>query len=146
MGAIPYNAKEGNLLGFQQELYGNTLTNFGGSPVVDIDLFIDTSRANNVIPEVTKIAKMNSRLVIIIALYHHDSTFNPLDLVYSEMEIMESIAYNAVDIKQYIEALHKKSTPVKKIITHHYVLDDIDKAFKQAAKSNETLKILIDHE
>lgn len=145
MCAIPYNAKERNLLGFLQELYGKILINFGGSPVVDIDLFIDTSRANNVIPEVTKIAKMNSRLVI-IALYHHDSTFNPLDLVYSEMEIMESIAYNAVDIKQCIEALHKKSTPVEKIITHHYVLDDIDKAFKQAAKSNETLKILIDHE
>ena len=145
MCAIPYNAKERNLLGFLQELYGNILINFGGSPVVDIDLFIDTSRVNSVIPEVTKIAKMNSRLVI-IALYHHDSTFNPLDLVYSEMEIMESIAYNAVDIKQCIEALHKKSTPVEKIITHHYVLDDIDKAFKQAAKSNETLKILIDRE
>ena len=62
------------------------------------------------------------------------------------MEIMWSIAYNAVDIKQCIETLHKKSTPVEKIITHHYIVDDIDKAFKQAAKSNETLKILIDHE
>lgn len=59
---------------------------------------------------------------------------------------MKSIAYNAVDIKQCIEALYKKSTPVEKIIIYHYVLDDIDKAFKQAAKSNETLKILIDHE
>lgn len=145
MSANPYNAKEGNLLGFLQELCGNTLVNFGGSPVVDIDLFINTSGASNVIPEVTIIAKMNSGLVI-IALYHHDSTFNPLDLVYSEMEIMESIAYNAVDIKQCIEAFHKKSTLVEKIITHHYVLDDIYKAFKQAAKSNETLKILIDHE
>ena len=61
MGAIPYNAKEGNLLGFLQELCGNTLINFGGSPVVDIDLFIDTSGANNVSPEITKIAKMNSQ-------------------------------------------------------------------------------------
>lgn len=66
--------------------------------------------------------------------------------MYSEMEIMGSIAYNAVDIKQCIEALHKKFTPVEKIITYHYVLDDIDKAFEQAAKSNETLKILINHE
>ena len=48
MCAIPYNAKERNLLGFLQKLYGNILINFGGSPVVDIDLFIDTSRANNV--------------------------------------------------------------------------------------------------
>ena len=55
------------------------------------------------------------------------------------MEILGSIAYNAVDIKQCIEVLHKKSTPVEKIITHHYILDNIDKAFKQAAKSNETL-------
>ena len=62
------------------------------------------------------------------------------------MEILGSIAYNAVDIKHCIEAPHKKSTPVEKIITHHYILDNIYKAFKQVAKSNETLKILIDHE
>lgn len=145
MGAVPYNANEGDLLGFLQDLYGDKLINFGGSKVADIDLYIDTSGARTVIPEVTKIAKMNSRLVI-IALYHHESTFNPLDLVYSEMEIMGSIAYNDVDIKQCIQALHEKSTPVEKIITHHYPLKDIDQAFKQAAKSNETLKILIDHE
>ena len=30
------------------------------------------------------------------------------------MEILGSIAYNAVDIKQCIEVLHKKSTPVEK--------------------------------
>ncbi len=145
MGAAPYNANEGNLLGFLQGLYGDDLINFGGNKVANIDLYIDTSGANTIIPEVTKIAKMNSRLVI-IALYHHESTFNPLDLVYSEMEIMGSIAYNDVDIKQCIQALHEKSTPVEKIITHHYPLKDIDQAFKQAAKSNETLKILIDHE
>ena len=59
---------------------------------------------------------------------------------------MGSIAYNDIDIKQCIQALHEKSTPIEKIITHHYPLEDIDQAFKQAAKSNETLKILIDRE
>lgn len=145
MGAIPFNAKNGNLLAFLQELYGNTLTNFGGSPAADIDVYIDTSGAKTIIPEVLGMSKMNSRLVI-IALYHQESTFNPLDLVYSEMEIMGSIAYNDKDIKECIQALKDKITPVTKIITHHYPLDQISDAFKQASNAKETLKILIDHE
>ena len=42
--------------------------------------------------------------------------------------------------------LKDKSTPVAKIITHHYPLDQISDAFKQASNVNETLKILLDHE
>lgn len=144
MGAIPFNAKDGNILEFLQKQFGAGLTNFGGAPAADIDLYIDTSGAKTIIPEVVSMAKMNARLVI-IALYHHEVTINPLDLVYSEMEIMGSIAYNNEDIKECIAALNAKSTPVEKIITHHYPLENINDAFIQAQKAEETLKIIIDH-
>lgn len=145
MGAIPYNAKDGHLLEFLQEKFGDQLTNFGGAPAADIDLYIDTSGAKSIIPEVVSMSKMNARLVI-IALYHHNVTIRPLDMVYSEMEIMGSIAYNNDDIRECIAALKAKSTPVEQIITHHYPLDQINDAFIQAKKADSTLKIIIDHE
>lgn len=128
-----------------QDKFGADLTNFGGQPAVDIDIFFDTSGATSIIPEVARIAKNNSRLVI-IALYHNMVTINPLDIVYSELEALGSFAYNNDDIRECIQALKDKSAKVEKIITHHFPLEKINDAFKQAAKADCTLKVLIDHE
>ena len=145
MGAIPFNAKNGSLKEFLQEKFGANLQSAAGQSAVDIDLYIDTAGSSTVIPEVLGMAKNGSRLVI-VALYHQNVTINPYQILGAEMDVVGSFAYANSDIEEVIEALHKKSTPVKQIITHHFKLDQINDAFTQAKDANCALKVVIDHE
>lgn len=145
MGAIPFNSTKGDLKAFLQELYGNQETTMAGQTAVDIDCFIDTSGAKVIIPSVFDMAKNYARLVV-IALYHQNVEINPYQITGAELEVIGSFAYSNDDIKEVIEALHAKTTPVKQIITHHYQLDDIVEAFEKTKDQNSSLKIIIDHE
>lgn len=145
MGAIPFNAAKGNLKEFLQEKFGADLQSAAGQSAVDIDLYIDTAGTKTIIPEVLGMAKNRSRLVI-VALYHHDVTINPYQILGAEMDVVGSFAYANSDIEEVIEALHAKSTPVEQIITHHFTLDQINDAFTQARDANCALKVVIDHE
>lgn len=145
MGAIPFNSSKGDLLEFLQKLYGDKEITMAGQKAVDIDCFIDTSGASIIIPSIFNMAKNYARLVI-VALYHNNIEVNPYQITGAELEVIGSFAYSNDDIKEVIEALHAKITPVKQIITHHFKLDDIVKAFEKTKDQNSSLKVIIDHD
>lgn len=145
MGAIPFNAAKGDLKEFLREKFGTDLQSAAGQSAVDVDLYIDTAGTKTIIPEVLGMAKNRVRLVI-VALYHHDVTINPYQILGAEMEVVGSFAYANSDIEEVIEALHAKSTSVEQIITHYFTLDKINEAFIQAKDANCALKVVIDHE
>ena len=115
-----------------------------GQSAVDVDLFIDTSGAPSIIPDVLGMAKNHARLSI-VALYHRNVAVNPYQITGSELEIVGSFAYTNDDIREVIAALKAKSTPIKQIITHHYPLDKINEAFAMTQNQSESLKVIIDH-
>ncbi len=145
MCAIPFNAKSGSLKEFLKEKFGAGLSSMAGQEAVDIDLYIDTAGAKNIMPDVLSMAKNHSRFVI-VALYHQDVTINPYQILGAEMEVVGSFAYANSDIEEVIESLHAKSTPIEQIITHHFTLDRINDAFAQAKDADCALKVIIDHE
>lgn len=145
MGAIAFNSKtDGDLKLFLQEKYGGDLVSPGGQSAVDIDLFIDTAGFETIIPTIISMAKHRARLAI-VALYHDQVLIDPYPLLCSEMEVVGSFAYQTKDIEEVIDYLAAKSTPIESIITHHFPLERINEAFEQATRSENTLKILIDH-
>lgn len=145
MGAIPFNANDGSLKEFLKDKFGSGLSSMAGQEAVDVDLFIDTAGAKNIMPDVLSMAKNYSRFVV-VALYHHEVTINPYQILGAEMEVVGSFAYANSDIEEVIEALHAKTTPIEQIITHHFTLDKINDAFAQAKDANTALKVIIDHE
>ena len=148
MGAIPFNSakgwKDGNVREFLWDLYGKKEQTLSGQPAVDVDVFIDTSGASMIIPSVLEMAKTHARLSI-VALYHRSIAINPYLISCAEIDIKGSFAYTNDDIREVIQVLKDKSTPVADIITHHYTLDQINEAFAMTKNQSESLKILIDH-
>ena len=144
MGAVVFNSKNGGTKEFLQQLYGAGSETMAGQSAVDIDLFIDTSGAPGIIPDVFSMAKNYARLVV-VALYHRNVEINPYQITGAELEVIGSFAYTNDDIREVIAALAAKTTPVKQIITHHYPLDQINEAFAMTKNQNESLKVIIDH-
>lgn len=148
MGAIPFNSakgwKDGNVKEFLLDHFGSKEKTLSGEQAVDVDVFIDTSGASMIIPSVLEMAKTHARLSI-VALYHRSIAINPYLISCAEIEIKGSFAYSNDDIREVIQALKEKSTPVSGIITHHYTLDQINEAFAMTKNQSESLKILIDH-
>ncbi len=134
-----------NVKEFLRDLFGKDVSNLGGSPACDVDVYIDTSGAPVILPTILDCAKPHAR-VSIVALYHRNVSLNPYLISCAEIEIKGSFAYTNDDIREVIYVLKNKTTPVAGIITHHYPLDQIKEAFTMAANQNESLKILIDHE
>lgn len=145
MGAIPFNSAKGDLLQFLQKLYGGDLINMANAPVANIDLYIDTAGVKGIIPSTLAMAKQGARLVI-VALYHNNIEINPYEIVASEMNVIGSFAYQTEDIKEVISCLEAESTPIEKIVTHHFPLDKINEAFDVAKNAPDALKVIIDHE
>lgn len=148
MGAIPFNSavgwKDGNIKEFLLDLYGRNERTLSGQLAVDVDAFVDTSGASMIIPSVMEMAKTHARLSI-VALYHRSIALNPYLISCAEIEVKGSFAYTNDDIREVIQVLKEKKTPVSRIITHHYPLDQIEEAFHMAQNQGEALKILIDH-
>lgn len=84
--------------------------------------------------------------LVIVALYHNNIEINPYEIVASEMNVLGSFAYQTQDIKDVISCLEAESTPIEKIITHHFPLDKINEAFDVEKNEKDTLKVIIDHE
>lgn len=144
MGAIPFNSAQGDLKAFLSEKYGEVITP-AGQKAVDIDLYIDTAGVESILPTIFDMAKYHARCVI-VALYHQNVSLNPYLITGSEMTVVGSFAYQTEDIVEVIEALHAKTTPIEKIITHHFPLDQINEAFHTAKNAHIALKVIIDHE
>ena len=145
MGAIPFNSAKGDVKEFLRDHFGKDVSNLGGSPACDVDVYIDTSGVPVILPTILDCAKPHAR-VFIVALYHRNVSLNPYLISCAEIEIKGSFAYTNDDIREVISVLKNKTTPVAGIITHYYPLDQIKEAFAMAANQNEALKILIDHE
>jgi L-iditol 2-dehydrogenase len=62
-----------------------------------------------------------------------------------ELELIGTLMYIREDFTTAIELIQKKRIMVKPLITHHFKLRDIEKAFQMITRGNEeVLKVLID--
>jgi threonine dehydrogenase-like Zn-dependent dehydrogenase len=99
--------------------------------VVGTDVFIDVAGAPNILSDVVKIAKYQSRMVVTAA---HSKPV-PLDLgamLTTEMTITTAVGY-PTEMPDVIAALPRLSEKVRSLISHRFGFNDIIDAFGVAA-------------
>ena len=114
-----------------------------GQPITDADIVIDCAGYPDSIKDFMTCAKLFSRYVA-IALGMTQEPISTFDLVLHRVQLIGSSAYTPEIIQKVIDLL-ATGVDVSPIITDVYGLTDISKAFEEAAKSAENIKVLIDH-
>lgn len=144
LGGIPLNPSVTDMRRFLEEHFGRTDTVFGKA--VDIDIYIDCAGLEIIPPDFISLAKDGARLAV-VAIHKKPVLLDLLPLMAKQLQIVGSCAYTSADIKQVLGFLANNTTELPaNIITHHFKVDDIQKAFETAANQQEAIKVVIDYD
>lgn len=143
LGGIPYDATQGDLMGFVKEKFGTRIGN-SGEETLNVDVVIDAAGFKGVLEEFMANAKTLSRMVY-VALNARQESFSPLHLLAKEVSIIGSRGYQPEDIKQAIQILDENQIPVESIITSVFPIDQVVEAFDQAGNADQEVKVLINY-
>lgn len=109
-----------------------------GQELPNIDVFIDTAGAPELISEVMRIVKPFARIAI-IAVYKEDVPFSLLQVMSKELTIVGASGYTNEDILKVIDHINNKKTPISNIVTHVFGLDELQTAFETAIAAKDTV-------
>ena len=144
MGGKGFNtAKDGNLADYLRGEFGIEPT-FFGAPFPNIDAVIDCAGSPELIDQALHMAKDKMRVSIIAgysAPYGMDMSF----LSAMQVEIHGSRGFEQSDVEEAFDNINNGRTDLDPIITHHFKLDEIARAFEVANDREQgAIKILID--
>lgn len=128
------NPASQDLIKIIQEKYGRN----------EIDLIYDCVGIEETISQAIQIARKGIRIMVIGVPEERIKV--DLSLIQDrELEIVGSLMYVREDFKAAIDFIQKEKLKVKPLVTHHFKLKDVDKAFHLITEEKkEVLKVLID--
>jgi len=108
-----------------------------------IDLIYDCVGIEETISQSIQIARKGTKIIIVGVPEGKIKT----DLAYvqdRELELVGSLMYTRKDFVTALDLIQRKKIQVKPLITHHFKLKDVEKAFKMLLEGKEeVLKVLI---
>lgn len=144
LGAIPFNGKAGSVVDFAKQIWGSDVDSMG-QETTQADIVIDCAGYKGVFSEYMASAKTLSRLVI-VALSGEPEPAVPYMFVAKDISVLGSRGYQAEDIKETIAILDEGKILIEPIITNHFGLSEIVKAFEVAADKSQEIKVIIHHD
>jgi len=128
------NPASQDLIKIIQEKYGRN----------EVDLIYDCVGIEETISQAIQIARKGIRIMVIGVPEERIEV--DLSLIQDrELEIVGSLMYVREDFKAAIDFIQKERLKVKPLVTHHFKLKDVDKAFHLITEEKkEVLKVLID--
>ncbi len=128
------NPASQDLIKIIQEKYGRN----------EVDLIYDCVGIEETISQAIQIARKGIRIMVIGVPEERIEV--DLSLIQDrELEIVGSLMYVREDFKAAIDFIQKEKLKVKPLVTHHFKLKDVDKAFHLITEEKkEVLKVLID--
>lgn len=128
------NPASQDLIKIIQEKYGRN----------EVDLIYDCVGIEETISQAIQIARKGIRIMVIGVPEERIKV--DLSLIQDrELEIVGSLMYVREDFKAAIDFIQKEKLKVKPLVTHHFKLKDVDKAFHLITEEKkEVLKVLID--
>lgn len=128
------NPASQDLIKIIQEKYGRN----------EVDLIYDCVGIEETISQAIQIARKGIRIMVIGVPEERIEV--DLSLIQDrELEIVGSLMYVREDFKAAIDFIQKEKLKVKPLVTHHFKLKDVDKAFHLITEGKkEVLKVLID--
>jgi L-iditol 2-dehydrogenase len=107
-----------------------------------VDIAVIAAGEKSLVNEASKIAKKSGRIVV-PAIFEQSPEVDMFKIVYGEQNIQGSWAYIGKDFNVAIDLLALGKIDLKPLISHHFPLDDAEKAFDILDKrSKKVVKIL----
>lgn len=145
MGGVPFNSAKGDTQEFLKAHFGTAASHLG-SPVADVDAFIDCAGAPSILQEFIANCKQDARLSV-VAVAKKPVEMHAAVLMANEATIKGSCAYDTKDILEVIDSINHHRTKVADIVTHHFPHEKLKEAFAFAADpGNGAIKVVIDYE
>ncbi|MBD0833438.1 zinc-dependent alcohol dehydrogenase [Aestuariibaculum sediminum] len=79
----------------------------------------------------------------VLAIYSKETTMNPNSVVYKRLNVQGSLFYTDEDFLEAISLVETGKVDVTPIITHHFPLDELPKAFEVQADSGQSVKVVV---
>ncbi|WMI68327.1 zinc-binding dehydrogenase [Mangrovimonas sp. YM274] len=80
----------------------------------------------------------------ILAIYRNDMTVSPNFVVYKRLQIRGSLFYSNDDFLEAIDLMDKGKVDLSPIVSHHFPLAELPKAFEVQADSSQSVKVIVD--
>lgn len=141
LGAKTVNTMNVSLKEGLAEIFGTV--NVYGVDIPNIDAFVDAAGAPILFEQVMQIVKPNARIAI-IAVYKAEVPVSLSQVMSKEVQIIGASGYTHEDILKVIDHINNKKTPISKIVTQVYPLDELQAAMDKAIDAKETIKVVVD--
>lgn len=142
MGGIPCDVTKTPVNEFAKELWGKSMGYLGQETTL-ADIVIDCAGYPKAITDYLECAGINSKLVC-VALGPAREEISTYEVVMKGVQIIGSCGYTPETNKKVIEML-QSDIDVESMVTAVYGLSEFEKAFEEAAKSNENIKVVLEH-
>ncbi|MCX2745607.1 zinc-binding dehydrogenase [Mangrovivirga sp. M17] len=80
----------------------------------------------------------------ILAIYGKELPLDPNLIVYKRLNIQGSLFYTPNDFKEAIDLMASGKVDLSPIVSHHFPLNELPKAFEVQADSNKSVKVIVD--
>ncbi|MFK7733353.1 MAG: zinc-binding dehydrogenase [Pseudomonadales bacterium] len=142
MGAIDARSPEDlDLMDYLGEHHGkHTLQ--GWMPAVGTDIFIDAAGANSIVKSVLDVCNQGARLIV-AGLHRTPVDIDLMMVLMKELSITGSMAY-PTEFPEVLDMLQNSDLDLSAMVSHHFPLDEFDKAFAVARSPEAGAKIIID--
>lgn len=116
-----------------------------GKQAPNVDLYVDAAGAALLLQECFNSAKHGTKYSI-VAVYGKMLEFAGGNFIRNEPVVRGSTAYDHAVITEVIDHIIKQKTPIKKIVTAKFRLDNFAEAIDTASKADHNIKVIIDYE
>lgn len=140
LGFETCNSKEEDLKTKAIEVFGQARGLMGQT--ANVDIYIDAVGAEAVVRNFEAMAKIFSRLVI-VGVHHQSIQMNFLPVTYAQQEIIGSGGYFPEDVRDVMAIMESGVFDIESIITHEFSQDQLEEAIETAARTDESLKVVI---
>lgn len=141
LGAIAINTNNGNL---KEQLIDTFGAAPGYFPLPDVDMYVEAAGAPALFEECFGYAREKTRYSI-LSVYSRNLDLVSMPFIMSQAIIYGSRGYESSTIKEVIDHITNKKTPIGTLVTKKYKHEDFPEAIAEAA-SGRQIKVVIDYE
>ena len=118
---------------------------FMGYDLPDVDMYFDAMGSGTLLDTTMDMVRPGARVAALSTYHEPKQLINVGNIMMNEVALVGSCGYATDDIKDSLRIVGNPDTHADAMITHHFSLDDINKAFEMTQSRTETpIKIVLD--
>lgn len=135
--------KDGEITDFIKEKYGTAKSLVWGPDLPNLQLVFECTGIAGIFKQGIENLAPDGKMVV-LGTYSEEVNVNPNTILNNRLNIKGSMSYTAKDFKESIDLVASGAIDVSPIITHHFPLSELPRAFEIQADSKVSVKVVIE--